>query len=68
MLEIVLELIHVVAEAHDVHGRDPEPHGGGGDQPYVLPIDELCLLVKYKVDISKGLAVHKEITPKFLPL
>ncbi len=68
MSEIVLELIHVVAEAHDVHGHDPELHGGGGDLPYVLPIDDLCLLVKYEVDISKGLAVHKECTHKFLPL
>ncbi len=55
-------MLHIVAEAQEIHGLDPEPHGRGGDLPYVLPRDELLLLAKYEVNWSMGLAMHGERT------
>ena len=68
MSEIVLEIIHIVAEAHDVHGLDPEPHGDGGDLPHVHPLDELLLHTKFGCYISNSLDVHREQTDGLVAL
>ena len=57
MSAVVLDMLHVAAEAQHVHGLDPEPHGGGGNLPHVHPTGELSLLAKYEANWSKGLAV-----------